>query len=80
MTDQTKESRGFMYVAKRPCGRVSAMSWDDKGYERDIAKSVASWIKRGDTVTHIEVFVGDPMPEQTCNDQEICVCEIGGNK
>lgn len=61
-----RKSIGFMYVAKRPCGKVSAMCWDDKGYEKDTAKSVQEWIKRGDSAERIERFEGDPLPEQIC--------------
>lgn len=61
-----RESQGFMYVAKRKCGRVSAMRWDDAGGEKEVAKSLAGWVRRGDTVDRIEVFKGDPMPEWIC--------------
>ena len=54
---------GFMYVARRPCGKVSAMSWDDPGYEKDNAKSVSTWIRRGHKVERIERFEDDPSPE-----------------
>lgn len=67
-----KNSIGFMYIAKRPCGRVSAASWDDKGREKDIAKSVASWIRRGDTVERIERFQGDDLPQWACCSAKEC--------
>lgn len=63
---ELKARLGFMYVAKRPCGKVSAMTWDDPGHEKSIAKSVSRWIKRGDTVERHERFEGDPMPEWAC--------------
>ena len=62
----TRESQGFMYLAKRPCGKVSAMAWDDDGYEKSTAKIVASWLRRGDKVERVEVFKDDPMPEMIC--------------
>ncbi|MBI5917821.1 MAG: hypothetical protein HY849_00380 [Nitrosomonadales bacterium] len=62
----SKTSKGFIYLARRPCGKVSAMYWDEPGHEREIAKSVANWIRRGDKVERVEVFEGDPMPEQVC--------------
>lgn len=62
----TRESKGFMYLAKRPCGRVSAMAWDDEGNEKSTAKSVASWLRRGDKVERVEIFNGDPVPETIC--------------
>lgn len=62
---------GFMYVAKRRCGKVSAMSWDDPGSEKENAKSVASWIRLGHAVERIERFEGDPMPEW-CSGCEAC--------
>lgn len=61
-----KKSKGFIYLAKRPCGKVSAMSWDDSGSEKENAKMTYEWIRRGDTVERVEVFEGDPMPEQIC--------------
>lgn len=61
-----RKSQGFMYLAKRPCGRVSAMAWDDAGYEKSTAKSVASWLRRGDKVERVEVFEGDTLPETIC--------------
>lgn len=66
MSDAKRKSIGYMYIAKRPCGKVSAASWDDNGHKKDIAKSVASWIKRGDVVERIERFDGDPQPEWIC--------------
>jgi hypothetical protein len=57
---------GFIYVAKRPCGKVSAMSWDDDSEREENAESVAKWIERGDAVERIERFDGDPMPEWIC--------------
>ena len=72
------ESKGFMYVAKRPCGKVSAMAWDDSGYEKSTAKSVASWLRRGDKVERVEVFKGDPMPETICR-QKCDECKVTPN-
>ena len=61
-----RERLGFMYIARRPCGKVSATSWDDHGREKQIAKSVSEWIKRGDKVERIERFNDDPQPEWIC--------------
>lgn len=66
MVKSNRKSMGFMYLAKRPCGKVSALSWDDAECKKDIAKSVASWINRGDTVERVERFEGDPQPEYVC--------------
>ncbi|WP_448120039.1 hypothetical protein [Pseudomonas veronii] len=67
-----KKSMGFMYLARRACGKVSASCWDDAMSKKDTAKIVAGYIKRGDTVERIERFEGDPQPEwicrQGCND------------
>jgi hypothetical protein len=63
-----RKSLGFMYLAKYPCGRVVAMSWDDKGREKDTAKRVAEWIKRGDKVERVERFEDDLMPEWICDE------------
>lgn len=61
-----KKLKGYIYIARRPCGKVSGMSWDDPGEEKSNAKFVSNWIKRGDKVERLEVFEGDPMPEQIC--------------
>lgn len=57
---------GFMYLARRPCGKVSATCWDDPGYEKATAELVAGYIARGDTVERIERFKNDPQPERIC--------------
>lgn len=65
-TQDRGERLGWMYIARRKCGRVSAMCWDDKGHEKDTAKHVADYIKRGDSVERIERFKNDPMPDWIC--------------
>lgn len=54
---------GHVYMALRPCGRYSAMAWDEDSAKKDIGKSVARWIARGDTVERIARYEGDPIPE-----------------
>jgi hypothetical protein len=61
------KSMGFMYLAKRPCGRVSAMSWDDPGHKKSISQSIAAWLARGDIVERVERFEGDSLPQQICS-------------
>lgn len=61
-----RKSMGFMYLARRACGKVSASCWDDALSKKDTANTVASYIKRGDTVERIERFEGDEMPEFIC--------------
>lgn len=61
-----RKSLGFMYLARRACGKVSASCWDDAMSKKDTAKIVAGYIKRGDTVERIERFEGDPQPEWIC--------------
>lgn len=61
------KSLGYMYLAKRPCGRVSAMCWDDPGSKRSISRSIASYLARGDTVERIERFEGDSVPQMICS-------------
>lgn len=58
---------GYLYLAKRPCGRVSALCWDDPGREKDTAKHVAGYIKRGDSVERVARYSGDPQPEMICD-------------
>lgn len=57
---------GYWYIAKRPCGRASALAWDDDKYKKDTAKSVAEWIRRGDTVERVARRKSDPTPELIC--------------
>lgn len=54
---------GAVYIARRPCGKVSAMCWDDKGHEKETAKLVAGYIKRGDTVERVDRYENDPQPD-----------------
>ncbi|WP_040263713.1 hypothetical protein [Pseudomonas massiliensis] len=60
------KSLGHLYIARRACGKVSAMCWDDANDKKGTAKCVAGYIKRGDSVEHVERFEGDPMPEWIC--------------
>lgn len=55
-----------MYLVRRACGKVSASCWDDAMSNKETAKIVAGYIKRGDTVERIERFEGDPQPEWIC--------------
>lgn len=57
---------GSLYLARRKCGKVSAMCWDDQGSEKDTAKHVASYIKRGDSVERVDRYENDPQPEWIC--------------
>jgi hypothetical protein len=68
LTDELGRGRylGVMYLARRPCGKVSATCWDDVGHEKETAKSVAGYIKRGDIVERVERYEHDPMPEWIC--------------
>lgn len=61
-----RKSLGFMFIARRPCGKVSAACWDDPGMEKDTAQHVAEYKRRGAKVERIERFEGDPQPEWIC--------------
>jgi len=67
------KSLGFMYLAKRPCGRVSAMCWDDDRHEASILESLDKYRDRGDIVERVERFEGDALPEMICS-PECAVC------
>jgi len=69
---------GHMYLARKPCGKVSAASWDDKGAEKDNAKSIASWVMRGDTVEKVARHEGDQQPDWCCASGEPCACRDAG--
>lgn len=53
------KSMGFMYVAKKPCGKVVAAGWDDDDRKVQAAKSASGWKKRGLNVERVERFEGD---------------------
>ena len=65
---------GFMYLARRPCGKVCAAAWDDPTHAKSTGKSVAEWIGRGDTIERVERKEDDPMPEWVCRKGEVCAC------
>jgi hypothetical protein len=68
-----RKSIGFMFTAKRPCGKLSAMSWDDADCDPAMqGESLMEWIRRGDKVEYLERFEGDPMPEWCAGDCQIC--------
>lgn len=64
---------GFMYLAKRKCGKVSAASWDDPDWDDlDKRQTLAEWEERGDTVERVEQFKGAPMPDWICDEPRDC--------
>ena len=65
--DLAKKSQGFMYLAKRPCRKVSAMAWDDSERGVNMPETVGKYLARGDKVERVEVFEGDPPPEMICH-------------
>ena len=80
-TSQATEPRkliGTMYVAKKPCGKLSAAGWYDPDDAKDIAKSVARWMARGDTVETLKRYKGDPQPEWCCERGAPCACRDAG--
>ena len=80
-TSQATEPReliGTMYAAKKPCGRLSAAGWYDPADAKDIAKSVARWMARGDTVETLKRYKGDPQPEWCCERDAPCACRDAG--
>lgn len=62
---------GWMYVAKRPCGRMTAMAWDDPG--STAAAHADLWRSRGDNVERVIRHDGDPEPEWICQGSH-CQC------
>jgi hypothetical protein len=70
---KTRTSQGFMWVARKPCGKVSALAWDDDDNE-SIRKSLTDWADRGDQVERIERFEGQELPEIMCRDRTECDC------
>jgi len=69
-----QELLGYMYIARKPCGKVVAVVWDDPHYAKETAKSVASWIARGDTIERIPRYKDDPQPDWVCSSKQDCKC------
>jgi len=63
---EAKRHMGFMYIGTAPCGCVTAMAWDDPGYQKDTAAFVSRIVRRGDAISRVERFEGDEMPMQEC--------------
>jgi hypothetical protein len=40
----------FAWVARRPCGKVSAAAWEDGWDEESKSQRLSEWVSRGDTV------------------------------
>lgn len=57
---------GYMYQARRPCGRVSAAAWDEPRHADTTADSVRRWRERGDTVERVARYRDEPQPELIC--------------
>jgi hypothetical protein len=69
---------GFMYMGRRPCGRVSASAWDDPGHEKSTAAFVANMIRKGLDVQRVERFEGDALPEWICDECRGKPCKDAG--
>jgi hypothetical protein len=61
---------GAMYIAYKSCRCISGTVWDDKGQEKSVAKSVASWIRRGDSVVLYFRFENDEQPQWKCDEHK----------
>jgi hypothetical protein len=69
---ETRKSQGFMWVARKPCGKASALAWDDDN--ASIRRSLTDWADRGDQVERIELFEGQELPEMMCSNRAECDC------
>jgi len=49
------------------CGCHTAWAWDDPESRKSNAQLVARIVKRGDTLTRIERFAGDLLPQTVCS-------------
>lgn len=58
---------GFMFVGTAPCGCHTAWAWDDEASRKSNAQLVARIVRRGDTLTRIERFAGEPVPQTVCS-------------
>lgn len=62
-----REPLGFMFIGTAPCGCHTAWAWDDRESRKSNAQLVARIVKRGDTLTRIERFAGDLLPQTVCS-------------
>ena len=69
---------GYQLMAKRPCGKVAAMSWEDPNTDKSNKKTVMDWLRRGLTVVRLERFESDAQPEMVCDEatkaKGVCTC------
>lgn len=58
----------YVYVARKPCGCLTAMAWDDPEptAKASTAKFVDRCIRRGDVVERIRRLDTAPLPEWFC--------------
>ena len=63
---------GYVWIAKRPCGRVSALAHDTPGNERLTQKMVQRWLDRGDSVSRIPL--SEKLSPSICWPGEPCAC------
>jgi len=55
------------YVARHvPCGLIVAVTIDDPDYRKYVAKDIAAWVRRGDTI--------ERMPVEDARKAEFCLC------
>lgn len=77
MSDQRKRL-GVALLGLRPCGRVGGLMWTDAFAPSVINKAAREWLALGWTVSRVERFEGDPMPEfGWCDKGEPCACREG---
>lgn len=67
VTPSERKPLGFMFIGTAPCGCHTAWAWDDPESRKSNAQLVARIVKRGDTLTRIERFTGDLLPQTVCS-------------
>lgn len=66
---------GHMIIARKPCGKLAATTWDDaEGDYIETAMVVMSWLRRGDSVSRLERYEDDVQPEWACTRLKPCAC------
>jgi hypothetical protein len=50
------------YVARKPCGCVVAATVDEPRHAKDVAKSIAKWVRAGDAVERMTVGEARALP------------------
>lgn len=73
-TEGQRTFLGYLYVARKKCGKVVGASWAAPGLEEENAALIARWVNHGFSVEKIDCYEGDLQPQWICGSNEPCAC------